>query len=309
MKGLAVAEVLDQAGAVFLERGWLSSNNVLFRHGECNALVDSGYSSHAQQTLALVEHALSEQPLHLLLNTHLHSDHCGGNAQLQARYPDLKTFIPPGQSDAVTQWDEGALTYRQTGQSCSRFTHTGLLTPGSVVRLGPMDWEVHSAKGHDPHAVVLFQPDLCILISADALWGNGFGVVFPELEGVAAFDEVAETLDLIAQLAPQTVIPGHGPIFQDVESALERARSRLQQFRSSPAQHRRYAMKVLIKFRLLEWQRIPWHDLRQWALQTPYLADVMPKEAHAADAWLSDLLSELAHAQAIDRRGDIIYNR
>ena len=39
------------------ERGWLSSNNVLFT-GDAPALVDSGYVTHAPQTLALVRHAL-----------------------------------------------------------------------------------------------------------------------------------------------------------------------------------------------------------------------------------------------------------
>ena len=39
------------------ERGWLSSNNILFT-GADNARVDSGYLTHAPQTLALVHHAL-----------------------------------------------------------------------------------------------------------------------------------------------------------------------------------------------------------------------------------------------------------
>ena len=40
-----------------------------------------------------------ERPLDLLLNTHLHSDHCGGNAALQARHPGVRTLIPPGQAE------------------------------------------------------------------------------------------------------------------------------------------------------------------------------------------------------------------
>ena len=42
-----------------LERGWLSSNNVLIADAAGAALVDSGYGSHAPQTLALVERALA----------------------------------------------------------------------------------------------------------------------------------------------------------------------------------------------------------------------------------------------------------
>jgi glyoxylase-like metal-dependent hydrolase (beta-lactamase superfamily II) len=68
------------------ERGWLSSNNILLHgsDGEGATLIDSGYVSHAEQTLALVRHALRPgQTLARIVNTHLHSDHCGGNALLK----------------------------------------------------------------------------------------------------------------------------------------------------------------------------------------------------------------------------------
>ncbi|HNZ91413.1 MAG TPA: MBL fold metallo-hydrolase, partial [Acidovorax sp.] len=70
-----------------LERGWLSANSIVFsgRHG--TAVVDTGYCSHADQTLALVHGALAGRALDRILNTHLHSDHCGGNAALQQAWP------------------------------------------------------------------------------------------------------------------------------------------------------------------------------------------------------------------------------
>ncbi len=105
------------AGIRVFERGWLSANNVLIEGGHGpTALVDSGYVSHAEQTVALVQAALGTRPLHLLLNTHLHSDHCGGNAALQAAFPTVRTLIPPGQAQAVEQWDTTALSYAPTGQ-------------------------------------------------------------------------------------------------------------------------------------------------------------------------------------------------
>ena len=146
------------------------------------------------------------------------------------------------------------------------------------------------------------------MISADALWQNGFGVVFPELEGVAAFDEVSETLDLIEVLAPQTVIPGHGPVFQDIPEALVRARTRLDQFTRTPDKHHRHAMKVLIKFRLLEWQQIELSALRSWAQETPYLAQVMPAAPAESSQWMLELLQELAGNGAIELKDDWVIN-
>ncbi|MFD2450333.1 MBL fold metallo-hydrolase [Ideonella paludis] len=74
------AGVLASLGLTVLQRDWLSSNQAVFRaEGAVPAsLVDSGYARHAPMTLALLEHVLDGQPLARLLNTHLHSDHCGG---------------------------------------------------------------------------------------------------------------------------------------------------------------------------------------------------------------------------------------
>lgn len=305
--------LMDALGMQVFQRGWLSSNNVLFIGQDgSTALVDSGYHTHAEQTGALLRHALGGRQLDLLVNTHLHSDHCGGNALLQRQYPGMRTLIPPGHAEAVRRWDADALTYGPTGQECERFRFDGLLSPGDRLRLGDSHWEVHGAKGHDPHSVILFQPDQGVLISADALWENGFGVVFPELEGLSAFDEVAETLDVIESLAPRLVIPGHGAIFEDVTGALERARRRLAGFRSDPDRHLRHAQKVLLKFRLLAWQRIGLEDLVQWAGRTPYMARQMPDGGAMTPAdrqWLLDLVRELEQAQALILEDGYILDR
>jgi glyoxylase-like metal-dependent hydrolase (beta-lactamase superfamily II) len=287
-------------GVVVFERGWLSSNNVLLVGPERVDMVDSGYASHSDQTLALVESACAGRPLATLVNTHLHSDHCGGNSALQARYPDLLTLIPPGLAEAVRAWDEVTLTYRPTGQTCPRFGFQGVVEPGESVQLGRLHWEVHAAPGHDPHSVLLLEPESRTLISADALWENGFGVVFPELEGASAFDEVAATLELIEQLRPSVVIPGQGRVFTDTASALATARRRLDAYRSDPSRHARHAAKVLIKFRLLEWQKVSWDVFLAWSEATVYLGIVRERffPEMPAREWTETLLDELIRSGA-----------
>jgi glyoxylase-like metal-dependent hydrolase (beta-lactamase superfamily II) len=298
------------AGVTVFERGWLSANNVLLCDEHSATLVDSGYVSHQAQTLALVDNALQGRTLDQLANTHLHSDHCGGNQALQARYPDLKTWIPPGLAPEVLAWREDALSYKPTGQSCPPFTFTALLQPGDVHRWGDMDWEVHAAPGHDPHSVILFAPEHRLLMSADALWQNGFGVVFPELVGIDAFDEVAQTLDLIERLNPAVVIPGHGAVFTDIAPALALARSKLAAFAHNPERHARYGTKVLLKFKLLEWGRISKTDFCAWALQVPYLNDLHQRygQGHELPIWLDMMLAELARSGALAQHDGMLHD-
>jgi glyoxylase-like metal-dependent hydrolase (beta-lactamase superfamily II) len=292
------------------ERGWLSSNNVLFTGPDGAVLVDTGYCSHAQQTVALVRSALGDAPLTRILNTHLHSDHCGGNAALQQAWPGVHTAIPPGQAEHVRHWDAYALSYTPTGQECPTFRCDSVLVPGSEVTLGGKPWQIHAAPGHDPHSIVLFEPQERILISADALWENGFGVVFPELEGIAAFDEVGATLDVIERLAPRVVIPGHGPVFGDAPRALNTARRRLDGFVRAPQKHALYAAKVLLKYKLLEWQRIDERALEAWAESTPYFGQL--HATYFADQsereWLDCLVNELLRSGAATRQGAQLHN-
>ncbi len=297
-------------GMHVFERGWLSSNNILFVDGEDSLMVDSGYCTHVAQTLSLVEAALGGRSLDFLVNTHLHSDHCGGNAALQARYPDMKTWIPPGHAQQVAQWDPVALTYQPTGQLCPRFGFDQTLQPGTQARFGASNWQVHAATGHDPHSLVFFEPAERVLISADALWENGFGVVFPELEGVDAFAEVAATLDMIERLAPKTVIPGHGRVFAYTPEALARARQRLDAFVSNPVKHAHHAAKVLLKFKLLETQRLSFDGFAQWAARTPYFMLLNERFFGSVPVrpWIEQLCQELVSAGVARREGAYLLN-
>jgi glyoxylase-like metal-dependent hydrolase (beta-lactamase superfamily II) len=292
------------------ERGWLSSNNVLFIGDEATALVDSGYCTHAPQTLALLHAALGDRDLDLLVNTHLHSDHCGGNSALQAAYPALATHIPPGHAQAVANWDTRVLTYEATGQQCPRYGFTHTLVPGTELCLGTRAWQVHAAPGHDPHSVVLFEPKSRVLISADALWQNGFGVVFPELEGIAAFDEVGATLSLIEALAPLAVIPGHGAVFEDVGRALGIARQRLDAFQKNPSKHAAHAAKVLIKFKLLEQQHMSVAQLEAWTNHTAYFrglhAQYFARLAHKE--WVAQMCADLQRVGAARLEAGMVHN-
>jgi glyoxylase-like metal-dependent hydrolase (beta-lactamase superfamily II) len=285
------------------ERGWLSSNNVLFIDDERTALVDSGYAAHAAQTLALVRHALgSTRTLDLIVNTHLHSDHCGGNALLQANFA-CETLIPSTEAAAVRDWNEDALTFRATGQTCERFTFTGTIETGATLRLGGLDWSVLGAPGHDPHSLMLYCAGERVLISADALWESGFGVIFPELEGESGFAEQRAVLDLIATLDIRAVIPGHGAPFTDVAKALDIASSRIDYLRADPARNARNALKVLIVFKLMELRSMPIVSLLRMADDARAMRTAADLLSNDRQALVRQYLGELAASGVLRMEG------
>jgi glyoxylase-like metal-dependent hydrolase (beta-lactamase superfamily II) len=298
-------------GLTVLERGWLSSNNVLLhgaRDGEGATLVDAGHVNHAAQTVALVRQALADERLNAVVNTHLHSDHCGGNAALQRAF-GARIVIPPGQAAEVAAWDEAALGYATTHQRCERYAADALLSPGDVFAVGARRWRALAAPGHDPHALMLFDEAAGLLISADALWEDGFGIVFPELDGDSeiAFAAVGATLDAIERLDARAVIPGHGAPFEDVPAALARARSRLDAWQREPARHVRHAARVLLKYHAMEVQAQPLADWRRWCETTPMLRGMHERIGAGTSyaAWCDAMLASLLQsgALALDAQG------
>ncbi len=294
----------------FFERGWLSSNNILLTDDQQSVLIDTGYWTHADQTLALVHQVIGDAPLTRIVNTHLHSDHCGGNAHLQSNYPQVHTWVPPGHANHVFDWDPAALTYTPTGQHCPQFVADGVISPGDVFTVAHRDWQALAAPGHDPNSIILFCASESLLISADALWENGFGVVFPELEGIHAFQEVADTLDLIESLQPNTVLPGHGKPFKDVAAAIARARSKLEMYQAAPEKHALYAAKVLLKFKLLEFQQVEFNAFTAWAQSSGYLNGLHEQYAKhmTFPSWMTTLCDSLIKSGAAQRTGSLISN-
>jgi glyoxylase-like metal-dependent hydrolase (beta-lactamase superfamily II) len=291
------------AGLTVLERGWLSSNNVLIHPaaGEPGAvLVDTGHVNHVEQTCALVARALGGSALACIVNTHLHSDHCGGNAALQAAH-GAQIRVAPGMAEPVRAWDPARLTYEATGQRIARYGAQGELPRDGTFVAGGRHWEVLGAPGHDPDSVMLFDRAAGVLISADALWEHGFGVVFPEVAGEPGFDDVGQVLDLIASLPVRVVIPGHGRPFIDVAGALDRARARLTGFRADPLRHARHAARVLIKYHLMEERAQPVDAFRAWAEATPLLQGLWERHGRGTHASTGDWA--LAHAMDLTASG------
>lgn len=291
------------------ERGWLSSNNILFTGRNETALVDSGYVTHAPQTLALVAHALQGRRLDRLVNTHLHSDHCGGNATLQRRYA-CRTTIPASEAEKVRVWDEDALSYAATGQQCDRFGFDDTIAPGDVLTLGDMSWQVLGAPGHDPHSLILYCPDQRILISADALWENGFGVIFPELDGESGFAETRATLELISSLDVRLVIPGHGAPFTDVGKALDTAFSRIDFFIADPVRNAQNAVKVLLKFLLLDKRKILLADVPRLMSGIRIVTETNRRFLNKPEPELAQwAIAQLVRAGAAEVIGEALFDR
>ena len=295
-----------------IERGWLSSNNVLLFEGESATLVDAGYVGHAPQTVALVKSALATRRgsprLGRIINTHSHSDHIGGNAALQAEF-GCRIVIPAGIERMVAEWDTEALLLDQAKHQGERFAHDAVIEAGSEFEMGGLVWQALAAPGHDMEALIYHCAERRILISGDALWQDGFGIIFGEIMGAAdALPATRRTLETIARLGVDVVIPGHGAAFADFDGALARAFRRLDSFEADPTRVGRNAVRACFTFNLLDLQRLREDELPAYLKSVPFFHRVNQRMlGFSDDDFASWLLGELLRSRSIELREGWIY--
>ena len=280
-------------------RGWLNCNQVVLRAPGDNVLVDSGYCTHRERTLELVNAALEGEPLERLVNTHCHSDHMGGNAALASAF-GCRVTIPEGEVKHVRPWTSQSAWMAEFDQKADPFHFDDTIAPGDVFEGSGLEWHAHAAPGHDMDALMFFEPANRVLISGDALWRDGMGHVWPEHGDNPAIAAANDTLDAIERLAPRVVIPGHGEPFADVRGSVAKVRSKLEAFRRDPAKNARHVLKVMFMFALLDRLAMKVADVGPYLERVPCYGQLsrpfLGKEPAALAGWM---LEDLERSGAI----------
>jgi len=286
-------------------RDWLSANHVVLRSDAGCVVIDSGYDKHVPLMLALIASrmGLDGRPLAKLINTHCHSDHVGGNAALRRAY-GCTIAVPAGEAPLIDAWDEQALLYEYADQRAERFAVDEILEPGSTHTWGDIEWRALAAPGHAMGALVFFNDEHRILISGDALWQNGYGIVMPPELDPGALPATRATLEMIATLDARCVVPGHGEPFTDVDAALERAFARTTAFEVDPMRTVRHVLKSLLVFSLLDRERMPLASLPLYVERVGVYREFNARFFRLDPATLAEkIVAELEVAGAVRRAG------
>jgi glyoxylase-like metal-dependent hydrolase (beta-lactamase superfamily II) len=149
---------------------------------------------------------------------------------------------------------------------------------------------------------VFHNPEHGILISGDALWENGYGLVMPLEIDPRALPATRATLDMLSGLDISIVIPGHGAPFTDAAAALERAYQRTAAFEASSLRVAKYALKALLSFALLDQRRLPLAQMPGYVDRVEVYREFNQRFFHLAPAELAEMLiGELERAGAVRR--------
>jgi glyoxylase-like metal-dependent hydrolase (beta-lactamase superfamily II) len=213
----------------FIERGYLNSNHFVYR-SEQPVLVDTGYISGFAITEQLIKDiGINLSQTRLIINTHTHCDHIGGNRIIQDRsccdialHKVGKYFIDTG--------DDWSTWWRYFSQEAEFFRCTMALNDGEVIPIGPHEFRILHAPGHASDGIVLYSGKEKALISGDALWENDIPTITMRVEGSTCLFDLLSSLEKLESLDVEIVYPGHGRPFTNFKEALSVSKKKARDF-------------------------------------------------------------------------------
>ena len=273
--------------------------NLLLLRGRQPALVDSGFTGHAKETAAWIRAHTGH--VALVVNTHWHSDHVGGNALLQATGAGIAASAPDAQ--AVARRDPGCCQAEYLDQPVSPYTVDEPLDDGQVLRLGDADWQVVRTPGHTPGHLSLWQPEERLLVAGDALSDYDVGWVNAALDGPGAATTALASLRRLAGLAPRVLLPSHGPVPADPGAAFATALRRAQRLADDPAGAVWYGARRIFAFALMIRDGISADEVKPYLHEREWLADAARLLSRTPEVLAAELVDTMLRSGAIILRG------
>ncbi|BDM74253.1 hypothetical protein HEK616_77400 (plasmid) [Streptomyces nigrescens] len=269
--------------------------NLLLLPGRQPALVDSGFVAHAEETAAWARAHAGE--VAMVVNTHWHCDHVGGNALLRTRGAAVAAGKP--EAEAISRRDPGCCAAEYLDQPVAPYTVDISLDDGQVLQLGDTDWEVVRTPGHTPGHLALWQPDERLLVAGDALSDYDVGWVNLALDGPDAAMTALASLQRMADLAPRVILPSHGPIPADPAAAFGAALRRAQRLVDDPDGAVWYGARRILAFALMIRGGIPADEVEPYLYGRAWLTDAARLLDRTPEALATELVGTMLRSGAV----------
>jgi hydroxyacylglutathione hydrolase len=283
---------------IFFRRAYPSANAVLVR-GERPVLVDTGFGSDLPVTEKLLREAdVPPEDLRLIVNTHYHCDHAGGNSGLQRRY-NLPIAAHRWEADLVNRGDREACGVEWPNQPVEPYEVNGSLSEGDEIETGGATLRVLHTPGHTLGRLSLYEPEAEVLICGDAVHGADVAWINPFREGVGAIRRTLESLDKLSELPVRRAYSGHGPEIEDFDAATEASRRRYAKRLEDPEKPAWHACKRIFGYALMIGEGFRESEVSPYLLRCPWFHDyarhglgVEPEE------FVEPLLAEMVRSKA-----------
>ena len=258
----------------FIERGFLNGNHFVFR-SEAPVLIDTAYIRGFDETQkAITECGVQLSEVGLIISTHTHCDHIGGNHYIQQKSGCDIALHKVGKYFIDTR-DDWATWWRYYNQEAAFFNCTRSMEDGEMITIGPHEFQVIYTPGHASDGIVLYNRREKMLISSDTLWQTDMAVMTLRVEGSRALFDMQKSLQKIENLDVQTIYPGHGKPFHDMHKAITKSKKRIENFLTHPEAIGEDVLKKIIVYTLMMKKVIPAGTLFDYLMGTYWFKETV----------------------------------
>ncbi|ADP77300.1 conserved hypothetical protein [Methanothermus fervidus DSM 2088] len=165
-----------------------------------NTIIDTGTGHNKNYVFSKMKKAgVDPEDIKLIINTHCHYDHIGGNSLFSA-----KIAIHKKDSEALEKGDKMATVSYLFGEKCHPMKVHKKLKDGNKIA----GFKVIHTPGHTPGSICLFSDG--ILISGDTIFANG-GFGSCDYPG-GNMEDLINSIKKIKSYDVEYLLPGHGEI-------------------------------------------------------------------------------------------------
>ena len=258
----------------FIERGFLNGNHFVYR-SDTPVLIDTGYISGFEETeKSITQLGVNLPDISLIISTHTHCDHIGGNNRIQQKSGCDIALHKVGKY-FIDSRDDWSTWWRYYNQEAEFFTCTHSLEDGEIITLGPHEFQVIYTPGHASDGIVLYNPREKVLLSSDTLWQTDMAVMTLRVEGSRALFDMRTSLQKIEKLEVQAVYPGHGKPFSDMPQAIARGKQRIENFLRHPEAIGDDLLKKIIVYTLMMKKIMPADTLFGYLMDTYWFKETV----------------------------------
>jgi hydroxyacylglutathione hydrolase len=195
------------------EQGMLDCNTYVIK-GSPGIIIDPGNVEFlASRVGGLHEDGIDPADIGIIINTHLHVDHCGANEAFKKLSGAKIALHPVQKNNYQLLVVDGA---RLFGIEPSEFTEDSVLEE-SRLTFGGIDLELIQSPGHSPDCVCFYQRQEKVLICGDVLFEMNTGRV--DLPGGNA-EELKKSIEILSQLDIEYLLPGHMGVVTGAENVV-----------------------------------------------------------------------------------------
>ncbi len=291
----------------FIERGYLNGNHFVYR-SKSPILIDTGYISDFHETERLItELGVNLSDISLIINTHTHCDHIGGNQIIQQKSGCDIALHKAGKHFIDTQ-DDWSTWWKYYNQEADFFRCTKTLADGDIIAIGPHEFQVIYTPGHASDGIVLYNRREKILISSDTLWENDIAVMTLQVEGSMALFHMQESLRKLESLDVRRIYPGHGRPFGNMQKAILKSNEKIERYLVDRDSIGNDLIKKIIVYTLLMKKTIKEKDFFPYLMDTYWFKETVDLYFNSAyEMKYNEIMNAFYEKEVIKRKNGNLF--